>query len=136
MRREFVLPEQDADFLESFGYNWETINDTGARWLIIHDYPVPEGYVNAVNIALTKVNLALMIAPGYPVAQIDMVYFEQELRIPNKNIGAIAWQPILGKNWQRWSRHRTGENPWRPGVDDISTHLQMVTYWMERELKK
>lgn len=136
MRREFVLPEQDADFLENCSYNWETINDAGANWLIIHDYPIPEGYTNAENIALTKVNLALMIAPGYPVAQIDMVYFEQELRIPNKNIGAIAWQRLLGKNWQRWSRHRTGENPWRPGVDDISTHLQMVTYWMERELKK
>ena len=82
------------------------------------------------------ISAALKIDPGYPVAQIDMVYFDPPLQLVNKNRqpGALANQAILGKNWQRWSRHRTGHNPWRPGLDDISTHLLLVENWLEREL--
>jgi len=129
MRRNFNLPEQDVEFLELSGYQWEAIQEGNRKWLIIYNFPVPEGYhINSVNIGLD-------ITPGYPVAQIDMVYFDQPVQLKNnRQIRATAYQPILGKNWVRWSRHRTGENPWRPGLDDVCTHLQLVTYWMEREL--
>lgn len=130
MRRDFALPEQDVDYLDSCGHRWETIQE-GGMWVIIYDYPVPEGYT------IKLVNVALKIDAGYPVSQIDMAYFNPDLvRLDNLGIGALAIQGFMGRNWQRWSRHRTGENPWRPGLDDISTHLQMVSYWMEREIKK
>lgn len=130
MRRDFALTEQDVDFLDASGYQWETIRDGNINWVLIHGFPVPEGY----NINSTSA--ALKIDPGYPVAQIDMVYFDPPLQLVNKNRqpGALANQPIVGKNWQRWSRHRTGQNPWRPGLDDISTHLLLVENWLEREL--
>lgn len=132
MRRHFVLPEQDIDYLEASHNKWETLTDGRFSWIIIYDFPVPSGYNQQI------VNVALRIDPGYPVSQIDMVYFNPHLRLnSNKIIGASnAIQTIDGKNWQRWSRHRTGHNPWRPGVDDISTHLQIVAFWIERELKK
>ena len=38
---------------------------------------------------------------------------------------------IDGTPWQRWSRHRTSQNPWRPGVDGIPTHLALVEHWLE-----
>ena len=130
MRRDFALPEQDVEFLDSTGLEWETIVEGGGRWLIIKNYSVPVGYNTRQN------NIALKIEPGYPVAQIDMVYFEEPMSIPGKTIGALASQALVGKNWQRWSRHRTGENPWRAGLDDISTHLLLVNFWMERQLRK
>ncbi len=130
MRREFMLPEIDVEFLESLKLDWETIS-SGGNWLLIHKVPVPEGY------NLAEVTTALMIAPGYPVSQIDMAYFYPHLtRNDGKGIGALASHVIDNKNFQRWSRHRTAENPWRPGLDDVSTHLQLVHYWFERELNK
>ena len=130
MKRHFELPEEDIEYLESSCYKWETITNGRFNWVIIYDFPVPDGYNQHA------VDVALRIDQGYPVSQIDMAYFHPSLQLLNgKVIGASnALQAIEGKNWQRWSRHRTGHNPWRPGIDDISTHLQLVAFWIEREL--
>jgi len=130
MRSDFLLPEADQLFLESYGLPWEAIREGNSQWLLIRGFPVPLGYnVNSVCVAL-------MIPPGYPVAQIDMAYFHPHLsKKDGRPIGALAFHMINGQQFQRWSRHRTASNPWRPGVDDVSTHLQMVSYWFERELK-
>ncbi len=131
MRKQFILPESDSDFLDSLGLQWETIVEAGGNWLLIHHFPVPEGYT------IKEVTVALMIPPGYPVAQIDMAFFHPHLaRVNGWPIGALAFQNIDSKTFQRWSRHRTGENPWRPGVDDVSTHMSLVGNWFEKELRK
>jgi len=131
MKRDFFLPEGDQQFLESLHLPWETVKDGNNSWLIIHDYPVPEGY------NVSNVSVALLIPPGYSTAQIDMAFFHPHLsRKDGKKIGALAFQAIKGIQYQRWSRHRTGANPWRPGIDDVSTHFQLVNYWFDRELKK
>lgn len=131
MRKDFQLPEEDVDSLENSGFAWQTVTDGGSHWVILDDYPVPAGY------NVDKVKVALKIDAGYPVSQIDMAYFYPALsKLKGAPINALASQPIQGRIWQRWSRHRTGENPWRPGLDNISTHLNMVTYWLERELLK
>lgn len=131
MRKSFLLPEVDQVYIDALNLPWETITDGTGQWLFIHDFPVPSGYNRPT------VLIALMIPPGYPVVQLDMAYFFPHLqRIDGKSIAAQAFQVIDGRNFQRWSRHRTGENPWRPGIDDISTHLSMVTSWFEKELRK
>lgn len=130
-RRQFVLPQADREFLEARGLPWETIADAGGQWLLIHDFPVPVGYNTE------KVITALMIAPGYPDAQIDMVYFYPPLaRTDGRAINALSSQFLDGKNFQRWSRHRTAQNPWQPGEDDVSTHLTLVEGWLEKELTR
>jgi hypothetical protein len=131
MRREFVLPEDDLDHLSSLSLEWETFQEGKLRWLLIHQYPVPNGYNTSA------VDIAILIEPGYPVAQLDMAYFWPHLQLLNqKQISALAFHPVEGKIYQRWSRHRTGTNPWRPGLDDLSTHLASVNFWFERELRK
>lgn len=131
IRRQFTLPEADAEHLQSYGLTWETIREGSTQWLLIQDYPVPDGF------NVDRVNVAINIQPGYPVAQLDMAYFHPHLQLlSGKQIGALAFHPIDGKVFQRWSRHRTGANPWRPGVDDLSTHLASVSFWFERELRK
>ncbi|MEQ6118919.1 E2/UBC family protein [Reichenbachiella sp. MALMAid0571] len=130
MRRQFALPEEDLDYLTAANLKWETIIEGPHRWLLIHEYPVKDGY----NIDSTTA--ALRIDQGYPNSQIDMVYFFPSIsRIDGKPIGALANQSLDGKTYQRWSRHRTGQNPWRPGVDNLETHLMQVDYWMEREFQ-
>jgi len=135
LRHEFSLPESDEQYLDGLDLPWETVVDGGSQWLIIHKWKVPTGYNHSF------VSLALLIPPSYSDAQIDMVYFNPALqRRDGRAIGALSTQHITvggsRQEWQRWSRHRTGSNPWRPGVDDVASHLGLVDEWLRREFEK
>ncbi|MBS1808802.1 MAG: hypothetical protein JST84_11465 [Acidobacteria bacterium] len=131
MRRQFSLPESDVKFLEQSNCQWEAIRDLNCLWVLIHGFAVPAGY------NYQQVTVAVMIPDSYPDTSLDMVYFSPDLiRLDGRAIRAIHQQTIDGKSFQRWSRHYTAENPWRPGVDDLSFHLTLVSYWLERELEK
>ncbi len=131
MRHIFPLPEQDEEYLNARGYPWETVIENSVMRLVIHDFPVPSGY------NYEKVSLNLRIGNNYPDEQIDMVYFYPHLaRQDGKPIGAISSDCFDGKDWQRWSRHRTPANPWRPGIDCIATHLYLVEDWLAREFRR
>lgn len=131
VRREFQLPEGDAYYLCGVGLNWETMADGGTLWLIIREWKLPSGYKPA------HADLALLIPPNYPDTQIDMAYFRPALsRTDGKPIGALSGQDILGETWQRWSRHRTSANPWRPDEDDVASHLSLVDEWLQREFER
>ncbi len=131
MRRQFVLPADDIAWLESTGWQYELVVEGGVQRVIIHRFPVPVGY------GLNEVSVNVRIETGYPDAQIDMAYFLPGLeRVDGRAIGATCGDPFDGKTWQRWSRHRTGANPWRPGVDNLSTHMAAVQEWLARELQK
>lgn len=131
MRREFNMPEPDEDFLDRLPYPWETIEDNGNQWFVIRNWEVPSGYKQMT------VDVALKIEPNYPDTQIDMAYFHPHLELTSG--GSInqtgSRQTINGQTWQRWSRHRSASNPWRPGVDCLETHLVCVQSWLEREVK-
>lgn len=130
MRRDFQLPAEDSRFLDQLG-RWESINDRGMQWVLIYDYPVCPGYT------VDKVTVAIKIDTGYPRTQLDMAYFLPALqRTDGKTINATSGQQINGKLFQRWSRHRTAQNPWREGIDDISTHMSLVSFWFEQEFNK
>jgi uncharacterized protein YegP (UPF0339 family) len=130
-RQEFQLPSEDREFLDSLDQNWEAVEDGNKQWILIHDYPLPDGYT------ASAATLAFQIPPSYPTAQIDMVYLHPPVRrkdgkgIPNVNEG----YRIDGQDFQRWSRHRTSENEWRPGIDGVDTHLASVESWFEREFE-
>lgn len=132
MRRNFELPAFDKEYLDSAELKWETIREGGANWLLLHEFEIPDGYNHPIATA------ALRIEPGYPDAQIDMVYFAPSLtRTDGRVIGrSNGTQCIDGKSFQRWSRHRTAVNPWRPGVDDVSAHVLLVNHWLTREFSK
>ncbi|MGE3467036.1 MAG: E2/UBC family protein [Pyrinomonadaceae bacterium] len=131
MRRQFDLPPDDGKFLDDYELPWETIVD-GSRWVLIHDFPVPAGYNHA------KVTAAIRIETGYPAAALDMVYFFPGLhRKDGRPIGnADVQQTLDGKTFQRWSRHRTDKNPWRPNQDNIGNHIFLIEDWLEREFEK
>lgn len=131
MRRQFDLPSFDTNYLGTIGRDWETILEGAKRWLLIHKWPVPGGYT------VENTTVALQIPPGYPEAPIDMAYFSPALvRKDNHPIGATqVTETIDGRTFQRWSRHRTNEAPWRPGDDEVATHMVLVDDWLTREFK-
>jgi hypothetical protein len=131
MRREFQLPSLDEAYLNTTGFRWETFVHGAMRWLLIHDWPIPFGY-NA-----SAVRVALSIVPSYPDAQLDMAYFSPPLaRLDGKPTGALTLIDVGGEQYQQWSRHRTPDSPWRPGEDDVSSHLVLARDWLEREFSK
>lgn len=130
-RRQFSLPADDAAWLENFGLEYELVSEGGVLRVVIYGLPIPSGY------QVSTVDANVRIEPGYPDAQIDMVYFHPRLcRNDGRAIAAICDEPFDGKSWQRWSRHRTPANPWRPGIDNLSTHFALVESWLARELNK
>jgi hypothetical protein len=131
LRHDFTLPDADEEYLNGLRLPWEAVLEGQSRWLLIHDWQLPTGYNHQ------KTSLALLIPDNYSDTQIDMVYFKAHLvRSDGKSINNLSAQSIAGEVWQRWSRHRTNQSPWRPGVDDIASHLALVDDWLRREFFK
>jgi hypothetical protein len=129
-RRAFALLDVDEHHLDALGLFWETVEDAGRRWLLIHGYPVPDGYT------ITHILLALEIPPTYPGAQIDMFYVSPALilrsgrQIPNADVNMV----ILGMTFKRWSRHRGESSKWNPALDNVVTHLALVESAITKEI--
>jgi hypothetical protein len=130
-RRQFKLGQADTEFLDSQYKFWETLIEGQTRWVLINGFEVPTGYDHKV------VSIVLLLEASYPDVQIDMAYFSPGVaRADGKSIERLTSMQIDGKSWQRWSRHRVGEDAWRPGIDNIETHLRYITSFLESELKK
>lgn len=130
MRRQFRLSEEDEMCLDALGLPWETIIDQQVQWVLVQNYPIPDGYNRNTATA------AVRIPPNYPTEQIDMVYFEPQLSLASgRAINALTPHTLDGRQFQQWSRHRTGQNPWRPGEDNICTHLLQADTWLKREVR-
>jgi hypothetical protein len=131
LRRQFDLLPDDENFLKEYGLPWEAVAD-GSQWVLIHDFPAYDGYNHA------RVTAAIRLETGYPNTELNMAYFYPALaRKDGKPIAATqVTQQIDGKIFQRWSRHRTAQNPWKIGHDNLSTHVILIEDWLEREFRK
>ena len=131
MRRQFKLPESDEDYLKSRGLSWETVIEGQVQRVVLYDYPLPPGY----DQKLATLNVRLQ--SGYPDVQIDMASFYPKLqRSDGRAVHSVMPDPFDGKEWQCWSRHRTGVNPWRAGIDNLETHLLMMDYLLAQEVTR
>lgn len=126
MRRDFLLPEEDLEFLETSGLSWEAVQDGQNQWCILRDRPFPEGLNNACG------SIAIRIQANYLKTGLDMAYFLPSLaRRDGKPILAIeANETICGAQWQRWSRHY----PWREGVDSLASHILQIEKWLQESV--
>jgi hypothetical protein len=129
-RRAFALLDFDENYLDELGLRWETVVDTGRQWLLIHDFPVPQGFT------VERTVLALEIPTTYPGAQIDMFYMHPPLvlhsgrEIDRANVAAS----ILGTPFIGWSRHRGAGSPWNPATDNVATHIALVESAIAKEI--
>ncbi len=126
MRRDFALPEDDVEGLDAMGLEWETVRN-GQPWLLLHNFEFPKGYNHESG------SVAIQIPANYPIAQLDMAYFFPHLsRVDGQPIRqANVLQPIIDKQWQRWSRHYG----WVPGQHNICTHVVLVRHWLKAALE-
>ena len=122
-----VLPDEDTDFLNSeYNSQWEELSEINIQGVLIRDYPLPEGYTPKNS------NLMLLVPDNYPGAMIDMFYFDPPVqREDGAEIGALVDECHFGQHWQRWSRHYD----WRPGIDNMSTHITYVSNQLRSEIK-
>jgi hypothetical protein len=131
LRREFELLEEDEAYLSKLELPWEAAKLANQNWLLVHDYPVVDGY------NVKTATMAIRMIGGYPTSGLDMVYFYPALsRIDQESIGALTGYPLDGKTFQQWSRHRTGTNPWRADIDNLSTHIPLADFWLSNEFVK
>jgi len=130
-RRQFDLLPDDRQFLEEYGLPWEAIVE-GSQWVLLHEFLTHPGY------NYQRATAAVRMETGYPQTALDMVYFcPALLRRDGQPIGATqAVQSLDGKSFQRWSRHRTSQNPWKPGRDNLGTHVILIEDWLAREFEK
>lgn len=128
MRRQFQLPAEDVGFLDSLGLPWEAIIQGSERWVLIHEHPLPDGYNQKT------VTVAVLISSGYPEGALDMFYVFPALeRVDGISIPATSPHALDVKNYQRWSRHRPPEHPWRAEVDNLETHMDLTRDAFVRE---
>lgn len=130
-RREFVLSPADQAFLDSLQLRWEALSRAGRLWVIIYGMPLPAGF------QVSAADVAIEIAAGYPTSQLDMAYFYPPLAlVSGRSLTCVeAVEPLEGKGWQRWSRHRIGISVWVPGVDDLEKHFAYVQDWLCRAVE-
>ena len=129
-RQDFSIPQVDQEWLDKVSSHYELVSENGVLRVVLYGFPLPAGYDR------NQVDVNVRIDPGYPDTQIDMVYLHPPVaRADNVPIRALANDSFDGKIWQRWSRHRTPANPWRPGLDNLSTHFSLVEEWFAREVK-
>lgn len=128
-RRQFSLLPEDEKFLDEYGLPWETIVEGPQRWVLIHSFPTDLRYNHATA------TIAIRLETGYPRAELNMVYvFPALARSDGKPIGQTnAVQSLDGKQFQRWSRHRTADGPWIAGEDNLGTHIILIEEWFLRE---
>lgn len=129
-RRDFALLGIDVTYLDRLQLKWETIIEERRRWLLIHNFPVPEGY----TVARTK--LALEIPPAYPGAAIYGFYAYPPLALASgRTIASTQLRgTLLGVEFHGWSRHRGSTAPWNPATDNVITQLGLVEAALVKEV--
>jgi Prokaryotic E2 family E len=115
-----MLTEEDAAFLRSTGWRFETKPDGEGVALIIYEYPLPAGY------SIERSDLLLRLPRGFPDAAPDMFWFSPEVRYAGGSGPPATGErlDLEGRTWQRWSRHLA--TAWRPGIDNLQTYLRLI----------
>ena len=112
-----LIPEEDIEFLEEKGFDYELTQAEGAVHLILHRFPFPR-YVPK------EADLLIRLPAGYPQTALDMFYTIPDAKLPSGAFPDRCNQhPAFGgRIWQQWSRHST----WRVGIDNLRTYLSAV----------
>lgn len=129
--RQFSLMPTDEAGLDARKLRWETVIDQGRRWLLLQGYPMPPGFTAG------SATVAVEVPSNYPAAELDMFYcFPILARDSGHAIPQTESRQQIGDNaYQRWSRHRGPNAPWRMGVDSVLTHLALIDAALAREVE-
>lgn len=123
-----LLPAVDREVLRARGLLNAKATLVGEEiFLIIENYPVPDGY------DADEVALLLRLPRQWPDGAVDMFWTSPNLKIASTGELPQATQVSIehgGRHWQRWSRHFS----WRPGQDGLETLLIIVSNSLKSSL--
>lgn len=130
--REFQLLEKDEAYLNSRDLDWETRVEGKRRWLIIRNFPLPQGF------NVDQVDIAIDVPKTYPTAAIDMFFCNPQLTFANGNFAPRTNASVTceGKSYQQWSRHRSGTTKWNPAKDSVITQIALAEDALLREVSR
>ena len=123
-----LLREVDAAFLDARGIDFAAQVENQMVCLVLKQFRLPLGYDPDV------VDLLLRLPPQFPEVAPDMFWMEPAVRYSDGRV-PVNTNPevIIGRNWQRWSRHFSA-SPWRPGIDDLQSFYRLIKTTLEREV--
>lgn len=98
--------------------------------VVLPGYQLPDGFEPRV------IELLLMLPFGFPDTQPDMFWADPHVTLHGAAPQATEMtQPIIGRQWQRFSRHLT-PGTWRSGVDDLRSWLSLIATILAREAEQ
>ncbi len=116
-----MLPALDQRYLDDRQVDHQVQVDQGMLCILLPDWPLPAG------LTIDRVDLLLRLAPGYPDIAPDMWWVSPDVqRSDGQAIPATeVTENILGRRWQRWSRHfQSGQ--WQSGIDGLESFLALI----------
>lgn len=130
-QQAFDLLPADVAGLEARGIEWCAVVDAGRRWLLLCDFALPDGYQSETA------TIAVEVPTTYNAAELDMFYCNPSLSLTSGQAipQTQVQQEIQGATYQRWSRHRGPTSRWRPGVDNVLSHLALIEECLLREVQ-
>lgn len=123
------LPAADTTFLSERDLPYEVVSDAGMLCVVFPEWPLPPGY------NLPCADLLIRLNPGYPDVHPDMWWFDPPVHLADGRAlpATEVMQPLLGRTWQRWSRH-FNSGQWQSGVDGLESFLALIRRDLERSV--
>ena len=121
-----MLRPTDEEALADLGYAYEVAADGGFVAVVLRDVAMPSGIDPETS------SILIRLPPGFPDAAPDMFWLDPPVKGPGSQLipGTESTQSLLGRTWQRWSRHI--QHQWRPGVDSLATYLAYVRHCLNQ----
>jgi hypothetical protein len=98
----------------------------GWTFLIVPDYPLPEG------LSPQSVRLLVKLPPAFPDAAPDMFWLSPQIRTRTGVAPqGTSIETVLGTPWQRFSWH-LNPGAWRPGISTLRDYMRCVRARLEK----
>lgn len=136
-----LLFDEDYKILQESGLKYSEVEEPNKRFLIVHNYPLPEGlYVHQngdEKSALTVAEVLVVIPNNYNTSGIDMIWTyprllrSDERPIPaSSDVGGDDPRHVGTKEYCRWSRHWP-EGSWHPKTDNVQKILSRIEWALQ-----
>lgn len=124
-----LLPEPDVDFLVEKEFDCDIIGANNETYITFHNFDLGPSYTPRTS------EMRVLIPAAYPQGGLDMFWTRPWVNLVSTNARpdrADYPQSFQdgGEAWQRWSRH--AEHAWRPGIDNLRTHLRAISNSLAR----
>lgn len=121
------IPDHDTEYLRERELPFDIAHESGMTCVVLRSWPLPAGYNHP------EADLLLRLSPGYPDVQPDMWWFDPPLALASGaplQATEVA-EVVLGRSWQRWSRH-FNQGQWQSGIDGLESYLALIRRNLEQ----